>query len=355
MRDPHLWRNVGLAFFASGIVATPAAFLLPDAAAGDTARGLLFIYGVMALLFGGGTALFRHFDSRAKDALARGEDIIARWYVDAATWRDFIALNHGINQEPGFLPNELSIRAEVPARGIDVTVGSTAVQVGGSFHALPRRGVPEVTHAGLNTDGVRPSYIELHLHYPGGGYGASGVPRSPVRTALRFPVAAGARRDAERVVAHYSGSLPGKSDFFHGPGDGTDPEDLSRCIACGFETFKYVSHCPRCGHGMQSRRWSRRFGVALVVCGLFITGVIGTVLYYTVPSLLQSGGSGGTNFRGTAGQGLLILGILGAVATFGVTATLYGLWQIGTGKRNRKIIYFLVGIFTLLVSLAAVI
>jgi hypothetical protein len=59
MRNPHRWRNIALAFFPSGIIATPAPFLLPEAAAGDTARGLLFIYGVMALLFGGGSALFR--------------------------------------------------------------------------------------------------------------------------------------------------------------------------------------------------------------------------------------------------------------------------------------------------------
>lgn len=52
---------------------------------------------------------------------------------------------------------------------------------------------------------------------------------------------------------------------------------------------------------------------------------------------------------------MLILGILGAVATFGVTATLYGLWQIRTGQRNRRIIYFLLGIFTLLVWIADVI
>jgi hypothetical protein len=44
----------------------------------------------MALLFGRGTALFRHRDVRAMDALARGEEIIARWRVDSATWRAFV-------------------------------------------------------------------------------------------------------------------------------------------------------------------------------------------------------------------------------------------------------------------------
>jgi hypothetical protein len=106
MRNPHRWRNIALAFFASGIFATPAPFLLPEAAAGDTARGLLFIYGVMALLFG---ALFRHFEVRAQKRLLRGENIIARWRIDAATWRDFVALNYRINQEDGVLLNELTL------------------------------------------------------------------------------------------------------------------------------------------------------------------------------------------------------------------------------------------------------
>jgi hypothetical protein len=357
MRNPHNWRNTSLAVFASGIVAAPAAFLLPEAVAGDTARGLLFIYGVMALLFGGGTALFQHFDARAKDALARGEDIIARWHVDAATWRDFIALNHGINQEGGMLLNELSIREEVPAAGIEVIAGRTAVQVDGSIHALPRRGTPEITHAELNTSRVRPSYIELHLYYPGGGYGASGVPRPPVRTALRFPVAAGiqAQRDAERVVAHYNGDLPGKPDFYHGSGDGTNAEDLSTCISCGYKTFKYRSHCPQCGAGMQSRRWSRRLGAILLACGLFITCFMGAIIYFTAPLLLQPSVSSSTHFSGTLQQGFFILGIFGVVASFGVTAMLYGVWQIQTGQRSKKIIYFMLGLFTLLSAVAALI
>jgi hypothetical protein len=174
MRNPHRWRSIALAFFASGVVATPAPFLLPEAAAGDTARGILFIYGVMALLFGGGSALFCHFDVRAQKSLFRGENSIARWRVDAATWRDFVALNHRINQEDGVLLNELTLDLpkDVPADGIEVIVGENAAQI----HALPRRGTPEITHAELNTSRVRPSYIEFLLYYPGGGHGAISDP-----------------------------------------------------------------------------------------------------------------------------------------------------------------------------------
>jgi len=346
MRNPHRSRNISLAFFTSGIVAVPAAFLLPEAAAGDTARGILFVYGLMAIMFGGMSALIHHSEARAKDSLLRGEDILARWRVDAASWRAFLTLNHQLNQEPGALPNELNfnLRKDVPAGGVDVIVSRTGVEIDGDFHHLPIRGTPEITHAELNSRAA-PSFIELWLYYPGGSYGASGIPQPSRRRALRFPVAARAQSDAERVVAHYSGSLPGKPDFFHGPGDGTDAEDLGKCYVCGYETYKYRSHCPRCGTMMQSRRWSRRFGWGLFVCGLIITCLIGAVIYFTAPMMLRPGVSiGGTRFSGTAGQARFILGIFGIVATFGMTAMLYGLWQIRTGRRDKRVIYFVVGL-----------
>lgn len=144
-------------------------------------------------------------------------------------------------------------------------------------------------------------------------------------------------------------------DSLHGPAGGTDPEDLSKCYACGYETYESASFCAQCGARMP-RRWSRRYGWVLLLCGLLITGTIGAVLYYTAPLLLRPGVSiGGSRFSGTAAQASVILGILGMVALFGVTATAYGLWQIKTGRRNRKVVYFVVGLAALLYLIAAAI
>lgn len=348
MRNPRRWRNISLLFLVSGAVAMPAAFLLPEGAADNTARGILFIYGLMALIFGGGNALFRHFDVRAKDSLARGVDILTRWRIDADTWREFLAHNHQFSEESPGVPNEFVIREHIPEDGIEVIVGKTAVQIDDSIHVLSRRGTPELTHAALNTSGAGPACIEFRLYYPAGGQGASGIPRGPRRTVLRFPVAPGSIRDAEAVVAYYEAGRPGKADFFHGRGDGTDAEDLSECYSCGYKTHKFLSHCPRCGSGMQSRRWSRRFGFGLVLCGLFISSVMGFVIYRTAPLLLQPGVSvHGNSFSGTAVQAKLVLGIFCLVTAFGMTTLLYGLWQVRTGRRNMQVIYFLAGLFAL--------
>ncbi|MEO7725460.1 MAG: hypothetical protein ABIU29_12380 [Chthoniobacterales bacterium] len=101
---------------------------------------------------------------------------------------------------------------------------------------------------------------------------------------------------------------------------------------------------------MQSKRWSRRYGVLLVILGLVISIVIGFVLLALLPRLLHPRGSG---FSDTGAQATLALVVLGAVETFGVTVTCYGVWQVVTGRRSKWVIYFAVGIviFSLLFAL----
>ena len=204
MRDPRRWRNIALVFFVSGIVVTPIAFLLPAAVMDNSARGLLTMYGLMALIFGGVSAWSNHAASLAKESLARGKDIIARWRVDAATWREFVTHIDKLDQEFRFL--YIGLRAEAPAGGIEVIVGNEAVEIDGDVYELPRRDPPTITHAALNTSRVRPSFIELHLYYPGGGSGAGGL-FSPKHMVLRFAVVADALREAARVVAHFREDL----------------------------------------------------------------------------------------------------------------------------------------------------
>ena len=230
-------------------------------------------------------------------------------------------------------------------------VGKAGVLIGDSVHRLPLRSTPEITEARLH-EGT-PAIIELLLYHP--PY-ATRFGMSPARyTALRFPVAPGALAEARQAVAHFGGDLPGDPDFFHGRGDGTNPEDLSKCYNCGFETHKFQSHCPKCGTSLQSRRWSRRFGLVLVICGLIICGLMGFGVILTAPSLINSiGSSGGMRFSGTAGQARMVLAIFGGVLAFGLTALGYGLWQMVTGRRSKRVIYFVVALAALLALLAYV-
>ncbi len=89
MRDPHRWRTIGL--WCLGLGALSLAWLWVGAGHSAGLRAALIFFGAVGVAFGGWVALFGHQDVRAKQALARGEDIIARWRVEAADWQRFVA------------------------------------------------------------------------------------------------------------------------------------------------------------------------------------------------------------------------------------------------------------------------
>jgi hypothetical protein len=349
MRHPHRWRAIGL--WSLGLGALALAAWLGVGVDNVGLRTALFVFGAPGVAVGGWLALFGHLDVRAKEKLARGEDVIARWRVAAEDWERFVASDPQWSSHAQGRLNEFSPSPAVESTGVEVIVGKAAIQIGESIHRVSLRSTPEITEARLH-DGT-PPVIELLLYYP--AYAGPSAMNPARYTALRFPVGRGASADARHVVAHFRGDLGGDPDFFHGRGDGTNPEDLSKCYNCGFETHKLRSHCPRCGTALQSRRWSRRFGFALVICGAIICGLMGYVLFEMGPSLLNPGvSSGGTRFTGTPAKARMILAIFGGVLAFGLTALGYGLWQMFTGRRSKRVIYFAVALAALLMLLVYV-
>ena len=349
MRDPHRWRTFAL--WALCLGALSFAWLWVGRPHSEGVWIALVFFGAAGVIFGGMLAFFQHQNVRAKQALARGEEIIARWRVEADDWERFVAQDPHWSSHANGRPNEFTPSEGAEANGVEVIVGKAAVQIGESIHRVPLRSTPEITEARLH-DGT-PPVIELLLYYP--AYAGPSAVNPPRYTALRFPVGQRALADARQVVAHFRGDLPGEPDFFHGRGDGTDAEDLSKCYNCGYETHKLRSHCPKCGTTLQSRRWSRRFGLLLVICGVIICGLMGFVVSDLVPSLINPGASsGGTRFTGTPANARMLLVIFAVVLAVGLTALGYGLWQMFTGRRSKRVIYFVVAMAALLVLLALV-
>jgi hypothetical protein len=100
---------------------------------------------------------------------------------------------------------------------------------------------------------------------------------------------------------------------------------------------------------LQSKRWSRRFGWGLLACGLFISGLMGAVIFATLPKLLHAcDPAGSVEYSGTPEQARLVLAILATVELFGLTCLCYGAWQIATGRRSKRVIYFAIGLVMLL-------
>lgn len=345
MRNPHRWRTIGL--FGLGLGALSFAWLWLGPPHTAEIWAALFFLGAAGVVFGGLVAFFQDQNVRARQALARGEDVIARWRVEAADWQRFVASDPQWSSHAQGRLNEFIPSGVADPNGVEVIVGKQAVQIGESIHRLSLRSTPEITEARLHAG--TPPVIELLLYYP--SYATPSGMRPPRYTALRFPVGQGASADASQVVAHFRGDLGGEPDFFHGRGDGTDPEDLSQCYNCGYETHKLRSHCPKCGATLQSRRWSRRFGFVLVIGGAIICGIMGFVLLELGPALLNPGSSR-TRFSGTPSQARMILAIFAAVVTFGLTAFGYGAWQMFTGRRSKRVIYFVVALAAVLLLLA---
>ncbi|MEO5595734.1 MAG: hypothetical protein ABIQ97_01095 [Lysobacteraceae bacterium] len=129
MRNPHRWRTVGLTAVGIGLVGLMCVFLLPEMMS-DRSAGLCFISGLMAIIFGGMWASWRHTEAKTQDALLRGEGVIASWRLNADTWREFVVLNRT------FSTNELSVRNAVTAQGVEVIVGRSAIMVGRSVYTL---------------------------------------------------------------------------------------------------------------------------------------------------------------------------------------------------------------------------
>lgn len=279
--------------------------------------------------------------------LAPSPEAIARWQVDETTWHAFLAAER---QREGPPFNELPIPDQVPPGGIEVIAEADGLWFAGKRVALPLRGTPEILDARLVDASV--STIEMTLKCPP-YVNSAGAMLPPVFTRLSVPVPGPAWREARRATAHYNRDTPGKADFFHGRGDGSDPEDLSICPACGFQTHKFRSQCERCGMGLQSRRWSRRFGALLVGCGVILTGLMGAVLRFTGPILYDViFGGGSARFAGSRTQAVVVLTLLGGVFLFGVLCLGYGGWQIVTGRTNLRAAKAMVKLFGGIMSLA---
>lgn len=125
------------------------------------------------------------------------------------------------------------------------------------------------------------------------------------------------------------------------------------CFRCGYATGEEFARCPQCGSRLRTSREVRGLGVAQLVIGLFLVGLMGTITYRLAPSLLNAGETtAGTRFTGTPDQALLILGLFVLVITFGLGSFVSGLWQIKTGRRNKWIFLFMLGLFVLVMVYA---
>lgn len=122
------------------------------------------------------------------------------------------------------------------------------------------------------------------------------------------------------------------------------------CFGCGRSAAEPADKCPKCGRRLLTAKQVRRLGWVQFAAGLFLVGMMGAVTYYVAPMMLRPGveTAGGSRFTGTAGQALTIFVLFGLVIFFGLTSMVSGLYQVKTGRRNRLIFVFMMGLFGVL-------
>ena len=96
-----------------------------------------------------------------------------------------------------------------------------------------------------------------------------------------------------------------------------------------------VKTCPKCGGPMRSVGESPLRGLLLLAIGLFLIGLMGTISWSMLPTLLRPGEEvDGASFTGTPEQARMVLGLFGLVLIFGVVAAANGVFMIVTRRQS---------------------
>jgi hypothetical protein len=97
-----------------------------------------------------------------------------------------------------------------------------------------------------------------------------------------------------------------------------------------------VATCPKCGGPMRSVGESPIRGIVLLVIGLFLLGLMGTISWALLPGLLRPGQelADGSSFTGTAEQARMVLILFGLLLAFGLMAVLNGIYMIVARRQS---------------------
>ena len=128
------------------------------------------------------------------------------------------------------------------------------------------------------------------------------------------------------------------------------------CYKCDFETARETEKCPRCGHKLITAGRVKALGWVLIVLGLFLVAFMGAITVLVAGIIANANRPGSTqSFSGGTKELALIFGIFALVIAFGLTCTVAGVSQARSGRRNKKLVKVLMGVFFALIGVGALI
>jgi magnesium-transporting ATPase (P-type) len=125
------------------------------------------------------------------------------------------------------------------------------------------------------------------------------------------------------------------------------------CFGCNYQAETTETKCPNCQKPLQDESTIRILGGLLMFIGLLLVGVMSAIMLWMNKTMNNP--SSTTKFTVTSDKKMITFLILGAVAAFGFSAFIAGSYQLFTGKRNKKLIWLMLGLWIVLIVAANVI
>lgn len=131
-------------------------------------------------------------------------------------------------------------------------------------------------------------------------------------------------------------------------------KDPRGCTKCGLSVTGKETRCPQCGGWIRRAQRIRRLGGVLIVLGILLVAMMGTITIMLAPMMLAAGReTTDARFTGTPEQAMMILGLFGIIMVFGVACIAGGIYQVLTGRRSIVIIILVLGLAFLLIVFAS--
>ena len=191
MKRWRFWRNLWTAVGVICAVIGLAALVLPDHGTGPKPY-IALATASLAIAVGSLIAAYQMMRAVQRfELLESGTEELARWWIDPPAWAAFARANAerqaGIDRQWG--DNAVATPDAIEA-SIEVVVSQQALRIGEAYHELER-----AILLGTRYMPGTPVMLEFYFKIP--------KPRgTPMPFIVRFPVAAGAERKAETVLAH---------------------------------------------------------------------------------------------------------------------------------------------------------
>jgi phage FluMu protein Com len=115
------------------------------------------------------------------------------------------------------------------------------------------------------------------------------------------------------------------------------------CPKCGYIRETAEIKCADCGKPLQKVSTIRILGVVLVLMGTSLLGIM-VWLSLSIYGTMSNAGNVGSRFNGSPKDVVFIIFVFGLVISISLAVVAGGFWQIVFGKRNKLIVFAVIGL-----------